>query len=68
LYYDLLDDNKNESYDNVSGFTFPELYQIFGPDVKSPQQFRDQLFIKYPEKAESQREAIINLFTYYGYW
>ena len=69
IYYDLMDaDNERESYDRVSGFKFPELYQIFGPEIKSPQQFRDQLFVKYPTKAEAQREEIINLFTYYGYW
>lgn len=68
IYYDLQDSEKNEVFDNVSGFTFPELYQIFSPDVKSPQQFRDQLFIQYPAKAEAQREEINNLFIYYGYW
>lgn len=68
IYYDLMDAEKNETFDNVSGFTFPELYQIFSPEVKSPQQFRDQLFIQYPTKAESQREEINNLFIYYGYW
>ena len=67
IYYDLLDPEKNETFDNVSGFTFPEIYQVFGPDVKSPQQFRDQLFIKYPAKAEAQRNAIFGLYTYYGY-
>lgn len=67
IYYDLIDEEKNEDFDNVGGFTFPELYQIFAPDVRNPQQFRDQLFIKYPAKAEPQRDAIFNLFSRYGY-
>lgn len=67
IYYDLMDEEKNEVFDNVGGFTFPELYQIFGPDVRTPQQFRDQLFIKYPAKAEPQRDAIVALFKQYGY-
>lgn len=67
IYYDLHDEDSNESYDQVSGFTFPELYQIFGPEVRTPQQFRDRLFVKYPAKAEPQRVAIHALFKLYGY-
>lgn len=67
IYYDLTDDDDQEAFDQVTGFTFPKLYRTFSPEIRSPQQFRDRLFDLYPEKSDAQRKEILALFEHYGY-
>lgn len=63
LYHDLYDSGTNESFDNVSGITFPQIYNLFTSDMRGPADMKAKLELNYP----SQQVAIDNLFSHYGY-
>jgi hypothetical protein len=63
LYYDLYDSGSNESFDNVSGITFPEIYNLFDVNTNTLAALKIKLKNNYP----AQQAAIDVLFQYYGY-
>ena len=62
IYHDLYDDGTNESFDHVSGITFPDIYNLFTSDTRSPADIKAKLKLTYP----SQSAAIDELFAHYG--
>jgi len=66
VYYDVSDnvpDNvRNRTIDQVSGYTFPQMYELLQPNIRTQQQFRDALKLKLP----AQSVAIDSLFAGYG--
>jgi hypothetical protein len=63
LYHDIYDTGANENFDAVSGIGFPEIYNQFTADTRSPEAIREKLKAAYP----AQSAAIDNLFSRYGY-
>lgn len=63
LYYDLYDTGTNESFDNVSGITFTQLYSFLQPDNRDLATLKARLKTAYP----TQQTAIETLFNHYGY-
>lgn len=63
VYYDLHDEGTNEAFDQVSGFTFPQLYNFLTPDTRSVQALKT----KAKNASPSQQTAIDILFNHYGY-
>lgn len=63
LFYDLYDNNTNETFDNVDGITLQMVYPNFTTDINSPVQLKNKLKTNYPSKAT----AIEQLFNHHGY-
>lgn len=63
LYHDLYDTGTNETFDNVSGITFPEIYSLFTTDTRSLATLKTKLKTNYP----AQQIGIDSLFHHYGY-
>ncbi len=63
LYYDLYDTGNNEPFDQVSGITFTQIYDLFSSDVQSLTALKAKLKIAFPE----QQNAIEVLFNHYGF-
>ncbi len=65
IYYDIYDNVvdtiRDRTFDEVSGYTFPQMYQLLQPNIRTPQQFRDALKLKLP----AQSRQIDNLFIGY---
>lgn len=69
LYYDLYDNKQDTAtiggnrriYDNVSGISFQNMYQLFTQDIITPQQYRQALKSAYP----AQAVAIDSLYNAY---
>ncbi len=68
IMYDLVDNNQDNIrtgyIDKVSGFTYEELFDALQPDIRSPQEFRDQLLSTCDE---GEKDNIDDLFEAY-YW
>lgn len=63
VYHDLQDDGTNEAFDNVSGISFPQLYNLFSADLRSIADYKAKLKAAYP----AQQVAIDALYSHYGY-
>lgn len=63
LYYDLYDNDTNETFDQVSGITFPEMYSLLDVNTRSLATLKTKLKNNYP----TQQTAIDILFQHYGY-
>ncbi|HQV78502.1 MAG TPA: hypothetical protein PLJ42_05195 [Chitinophagales bacterium] len=63
IYHDLYDNGTNEVFDQVSGITFPEIYNLLQNNIQSLSALKTSLKTNYP----SQQTAIDLLFAHYGY-
>ncbi|MEN9446793.1 MAG: hypothetical protein RJA25_82 [Bacteroidota bacterium] len=63
IYYDLYDSGNNEPFDNVSGITFQQAYNLLTSDVRDMGILKTKLKTNFP----TQQNAIDVLFAYYGY-
>ncbi len=63
LYHDLYDTGTNESFDFVSGITFPKIYNLFTVDTKNLSIMKARLKTNFP----AQQVAIDSVFHHYGY-
>ena len=63
LYHDLNDTGTNESFDNVSGISFPQIYSQFTVDTRSLATMKAKLKASFP----AQQVGIDSLFSHYGY-
>ena len=63
VYHDLQDDGTNETFDNVSNITFPQLYNVFSSDLRSVADYKAKLKAAFP----AQQAAIDILYAHYGY-
>lgn len=66
IYYDMNDIADNESFDQIGGFSFRQLYDLFGPDVDNPEKFKSKLFLQYAVSADNQNKTE-TLFEHYGF-
>lgn len=62
LYYDVYDSGSNESFDQVSGIGFLQIYNLFTENTRSPEAMRESLKSAYP----AQSQALDELFHRYG--
>lgn len=66
IYYDIYDNAvdtiRHRTIDEVSGYSFPQMYQLLQPNIRTQQQFRDALKLKLP----AQSRQIDSLFVGYG--
>lgn len=67
IYYDIYDNHvdliRGRTLDEVSGYTFPQMYQLLQPNIRTQQQFREALKLKLP----AQATQIDSLFVGYGF-
>ena len=67
IYYDIYDNAvdtiRHRTLDEVNGFSFTQMYQLLLPNIRTQQQFRDELKLKLP----SQTRQIDSLYTGYGF-
>lgn len=71
IYNDIYDNSPDTAtingniryFDQVSGISFTNMYQLLTPAIRSPQQFRQELKSNYP----AQATAIDSLFSVYGF-
>jgi hypothetical protein len=66
IYHDIndnaVDTIRHRTLDEVSGFTFTQMYQLLQSNVRTQQQFRDALKLRIP----AQSNAIDSLYAGYG--
>ncbi len=63
IYHDLNDEGSNEDFDQVSGFSFPQLYSFLTTDTRSLAALKAKLKNIRPDL----QTAIDTLFSHYGY-
>jgi hypothetical protein len=67
IYHDIndnaVDTIRHRTLDEVSGFTFTQMYQLLQSNVRTQQQFRDELKLKLP----AQAGQIDSLYVGYGF-
>jgi hypothetical protein len=63
VYHDLYDEGAAESFDKISGFTFPQLYGFLTTDTRSVEALK----LKAKNTVPAQHSDIDELFEHYGY-
>ena len=63
LYHDLNDTGTNESFDNLSGISFPQIYSQLTVDTRSLATMKAKLKASFP----AQQVGIDSLFSHYSY-